>query len=208
VKGVIWYQGESNAHNPEYYELAFPALVGSWRQLWENAELPFLFAQLSSIQRPGWEIFRECQRKMALKIPHAGMVVTSDLGDSLNVHPVHKKEIGHRFALQALQKVYGKDIMADGPMPGKAEIKDGLLEISFPGHLLGTSGSDPIRELEVAGEDGIFRQVPGKLSADKIIVQTGNQKIKQVRYAWKPFSRGNLTNREGLPASTFNITVN
>ncbi|HWR99009.1 MAG TPA: sialate O-acetylesterase, partial [Prolixibacteraceae bacterium] len=208
VRGVIWYQGESNAHNPEYYELAFPALVGSWRQLWGNAELPFLYAQLSSIQRPGWEIFRECQRKMALKIPNTGMVVTSDLGDSLNVHPVHKKEIGHRFALQALQKVYGKDIMADGPMPGKAEIKDGLLEISFPGHLLETSGSDPIRELEVAGEDGIFRQVPGKLSADKIIVQTGNQKIKQVRYAWKPFSRGNLTNREGLPASTFNIIVN
>jgi hypothetical protein len=207
VRGVIWYQGESNAHNVEHYEAVFPELVNSWRRAWCDEKLPFIFAQLSSIQRPGWEQFRDAQRRLALKIPFTGMVVTSDFGDSLNVHPIHKKEIGHRFALQALQKVYGKEVKADGPLPLKAEIHDHQLEISFS-NLLSTSDSKPLKELEVAREDGVFYPAQGVLNSNKILVQTKNQEIKQVRYGWKPFSHGNLTSGEGLPASTFIITVN
>jgi len=208
IRGVIWYQGESNAQNVEHYEVVFPELIRSWRQSWHNEKLPFICAQLSSIQRPGWEHFRDAQRKMALNIPYSGMVVTSDLGDSLNVHPIHKKEIGHRFVLQALKKVYGKNVAADGPLPVEALMRNNLLEISFNTNQLTTSDSKPVKELEVARQDGVFYEAAGVLKQNKIIVQTINQDIKQVRYGWKPFSHGNLTSGEGLPASTFIITIN
>lgn len=209
VKGVLWYQGESNADNSELYKIIFPELIGSWRQFWKDPELPFIFAQLSSIQRPGWENFRDSQRKMALTIPHTSMVVTSDLGDSLNVHPIRKKEVGHRFVLQALRKVYGKNIIADGPVPVNTQQKGTFLEISFDhAGKLGTSDSKPVRELEIAGKDGIFYSAEGKIQENKIIVNTIIQDIIYVRYGWKPFSRGNLVNEDGLPASTFSIIKN
>jgi hypothetical protein len=209
VKGVLWYQGESNADNSELYKIIFPELIGSWRQYWKDPELPFIFAQLSSIQRPGWENFRDNQRKMALTIPHTAMVVTSDLGDSLNVHPIRKKEVGHRFVLQALKKVYGKNITSDGPMPVKAQLKNSCLEISFDhAGKLKTSDSKLLRELEIAGKDGFFYSAEGKIQGNRIIVNTINQDIMFVRYGWKPFSRGNLVSQDGLPASTFSIIKN
>jgi hypothetical protein len=207
VKGVIFYQGESNAQNPEHYGIVFPELINSWRENWGDEKLPFIYAQLSSIQRPGWETFRDIQRRISNIIPNSGMVVTSDQGDSLNVHPIHKMEIGRRFALQALQKVYGKDVVADGPLPGIAAWKDDFLEISFNSRYLQTSDSGPVRELEVAGEDGVFYQAPGKIMGNKIVIQNKNLIIKQVRYGWNPFSHGNLTSEEGLPASTFLISI-
>ncbi len=209
VKGIIWYQGESNAENPKLYEAIFPELVGSWRQFWNKPALPFIFAQLSSIQRPGWELFRDMQRRLAGNISGTSMVVTSDFGDSLNVHPVRKIEIGHRFALQALRKVYNKSAVADGPLPEKAENRgDSIMEITFhKDQHLKTSDSKPLRELEIAGNDSFFHPVTGDLKDNKIVVKTNHLKIKQARYAWKPYTRGNLINMDGLPASTFRIIV-
>ena len=208
VKGVIWYQGESNAHNPEHYEVVFPELIRSWRQFWNYRELPFIFAQLSSIQRPGWERFRESQRRMAGMIPNTAMVVTSDLGDSLNVHPIRKREVGERFALQALKKVYGKKVEPDGPAPLKATRYKGNVVITFShSNGLKTSDSNPIRELEVTGSNGIFHPVIGEIRNDKIILNADNQYITKIRYGWKPFSRGNLVNEAALPASTFELEI-
>ena len=208
VKGVIWYQGESNAHNAEFYEVVFPELIRSWRQSWNNSELPFIYAQLSSIQRPGWEWFRDSQLRMAGMIPNTAMVVTSDLGDSLNVHPIRKREVGERFALQALKKVYGKKVEADGPLPLKATLNNGSVEITFiHSHGLKTSDSNPLGELEAAGDDGIFHPVTAEIRKERIVFKTDNQHIKKIRYGWKPFSRGNLVNEAGLPASTFEIEV-
>lgn len=90
IKGIIWYQGESNAHNREAHEKLFKLLVDSWRKNWEDNELPFYYVQLSSIDRPSWPWFRDSQRRFLTQIPHTGMAVTSDKGDSLNVHPTHK----------------------------------------------------------------------------------------------------------------------
>lgn len=208
VRGIIFYQGESNAQNPGHYGIVFPELINSWRENWCDEKMPFLYAQLSSIQRPGWEIFRDIQRRIAATIPNSGMVVTSDQGDSLNVHPVHKKEIGRRFALQALHKVYGKDVVADGPLPGVAGWKGDFLEISFSGGNLTTSDSGPVRELEIAGDDKVFQQATGIIEGNKIVIQNKNLNIKRIRYGWNPFSHGNLANEEGLPASTFLISIN
>jgi sialate O-acetylesterase len=208
VKGVIWYQGESNAHNPEHHEVVFPELIRSWRQFWNNKELPFIFAQLSSIQRPGWERFRESQRHMAGMIPNTAMVVTSDLGDSLNVHPIRKREVGERFALQALKIAYGEKVVPDGPLPLKATRYKGAVVITFiHSHGLKTSDSNPLRELEATGSNGIFHPVTGEIRNDKIIFHTDNQYITKIRYGWRPFSRGNLVNEAALPASTFELEI-
>ncbi len=209
IKGVIWYQGESNAHNAKLFENLFPALISSWRKAWNEPNLPFYFAQLSSIDRPEWPEFRDAQRKLAQKITACGMVVTSDLGDSLNVHPIRKQEIGHRFALQTLRKTYGQSVMADGPLPLKA-VKSGKAEVEIifnPNQKLHTTDTKPISELEAAGSDSAFYPIHGELKNNKILINTVGREINLVRYAWKPFSRGNLVNVSGLPASTFCLTV-
>ena len=209
VKGVIFYQGESNAHNSSYYQIVFPALVKSWRGFWKDEKLPFIFAQLSSIQRQGWELFRDGQRRMAENIPFTAMVVTSDLGDSLNVHPIRKREVGQRFALQALAKVYGLALNSDGPNPVTAARNGKTTVVVFrSARRLGTTDSKPLRELEVAGKDAVFHPAAGRLSDNKIIIGDDLKDIQQVRYGWKAYSKGNLINEDGLPASTFCITVN
>ena len=91
IRGVIWYQGESNAHNWEAHEKLFKLLVNSWRKNWNDACLPFYYVQLSSLNRPSWPWFRDSQRRMLNEISHIGMAVSSDHGDSLDVHPICKK---------------------------------------------------------------------------------------------------------------------
>ncbi|WP_204273703.1 GDSL-type esterase/lipase family protein [Draconibacterium mangrovi] len=207
VAGVIWYQGESNAHNAEHYKHAFSALVYSWRSAFNDAKMPFYFAQLSSINRPSWPYFRETQRELALSIPNTAMVVTSDLGDSLDVHPKHKIEIGERFANLALSHDYGmKDVPNGGPQISKVTEEKGKVILTFSHAVqLKTSDGNRVRELEVAGADGLFHPVSAKLKNNKIIIDSKDKKIEQVRYGWKPYSRGNLVNECGLPASTFQV---
>nr|WP_158605170.1 hypothetical protein [Hanamia caeni] len=96
------------------YAYNFEKLISSWRNLW-NENLPFYFVQLSSIDRPSWPYFRDMQRKVSLKIPNTFMAISSDYGDSLNVHPTHKQPVGERLALLALKNSYHKNIIANGP---------------------------------------------------------------------------------------------
>jgi sialate O-acetylesterase len=209
VQGVIWYQGESNAHNAELYRIAFTGFVHSWRKFWHNPDLPLFFAQLSSMDRPTWPHFRDIQRQLADVIPNTALVVTSDLGDSLNVHPVRKKQVGERFALQALNRVYGLKVVSDGPSPAKIKKTPESLIITFkPDGKLKTSDGKTIHELEIAGQDAIFRSVGAILKRNKIIIKEPGKNIEAVRYGWKPFSHGNLINEADLPASTFLIQIN
>jgi sialate O-acetylesterase len=205
VAGVIWYQGESNAQNAEHFRHAFSALVKSWRSAFNNAEMPFYFAQLSSINRPSWPYFREIQRELALTIPNTAMVVTSDLGDSLDVHPKHKIEIGERFANLALSRNYGmQDVPDGGPQICTITQENGKVILAFShAAQLKTSDGEALRELEVAGTDGLFHPVAATLKDNKLIIDSKDKTIEQVRYGWKPFSRGNLVNENGWPASTF-----
>ena len=106
IRGVIWYQGESNAHNIEAHERLFPLLVQSWRSNWDDPDMPFLFVQLSSLNRPSWTWFRDSQRRLAESVPSCAMAVSSDRGDSLDVHPRRKLDVGRRLAAQALYNVY------------------------------------------------------------------------------------------------------
>lgn len=204
VKGVIWYQGESNAHNMEAHEKLFPLLVNSWRSHW-NTELPFYYVQLSGIDRPSWTWFRDSQRRLMERIPHSGMAVSSDRGDSLNVHPVRKKEIGERLARWALHDTYGKKVTPSGPLFRSAEFTDGAAFVSFEyADGLHTSDGAPIRTFEIAEADGLF--VPAEAQVTDGKVKVWNDTIRHphlVRYGWQPFTRANLVNGDGLPASTF-----
>lgn len=206
VKGFIWYQGESNAHNRETHEKLFRLLVESWRKNWGDAELPFYFVQLSSIDRPSWTWFRDSQRRLMAEIPHTGMAVSSDRGDSLDVHPKQKREVGERLAAWALNKTYGyKNVIPSGPLYKSVVFSGGAAYISFDyAEKLSTSDGKPVRTFEVAGDDGLF--YPAQAVVENGKIKVWSDKVKEpetVRYGWQPFTRANLVNGAGLPASTF-----
>lgn len=214
VKGVIWYQGESNAHNKEAHDRLFTLLVDSWRQNWKNLGMPIYFVQLSSLNRPSWPWFRDSQRILQNEIRNTGMVVTTDLGDSLDVHPRYKKEVGERLARLALNERYGyTQLTPCGPMPYAATFGDGAALVFFEngrGMHAGKSGpvaadGSRIATLELAGPDGIFYPAEGKATAEGRLHVTSPE-VKNpvsVRYGWQPFTRGNLVNSDNLPATTF-----
>lgn len=212
IKGVIWYQGESNTQNPELYAYSFPVLIKSWREKW-GIDFPFYFVQLSAINRPSWPYFRDMQREVQYQVPKTFMVVSSDLGDSLDVHPTKKKEIAQRLALQALKHSYNKAVIADGPVAKSASFKGDLIEISFePGTALTVSNSPSLIGFELVLEKGIIFPVTGTLNNNKVLLkipeQIKTEIIRKVRYNYVPFSRANLSNQLGLPASTFALPIN
>lgn len=210
IRGVIWYQGESNAHNIEAHERLFPLLVQSWRSNWDDPDMPFLFVQLSSLNRPSWTWFRDSQRRLAESVPSCAMAVSSDRGDSLDVHPRRKLDVGRRLAAQALYNVYGdKNVVPSGPMARYASIDGGQVVLAFDwADGLRSSDGQELRTFELAGEDERFH--PAKASVDGSRVRLDCPAVpspKWVRYGWQPFTRANLANRALLPASTFRINV-
>lgn len=209
IKGIIWYQGESDAHNVDLYAYNFEKLIASWRKLW-NENLPFYFVQLSSIDRPSWPYFRDMQRKMSLKIPNTFMAVSSDFGDSLNVHPTHKQPVGERLALLALKNTYHKNIVANGPTVQKVFQSGKEIVINFfNAKKLQSRNSEPLTGFEVMNEKGEIFTPEAKIKDNKVILFLNKEdKIINVLYGFKSFTRANLQNEAGLPASTFSFEIN
>lgn len=206
IKGVIWYQGESNAHNFTAHEKLFHLLVESWRKNWSDEQMPFYYVQLSSIDRPSWPWFRDSQRKMLYDIPHTGMAVSSDHGDSLDVHPRNKKPIGERLGRWALNGTYAhKQVTPSGPLFRDVEFRDGAAYLTFDyGEGLRSSDGQPIRTFEIAEIDGLFEPAAAEVEGNRLKVYSKNiRNPRYVRYGWQPFTRANLVNGAGLPASTF-----
>lgn len=210
ICGAIWYQGESNAHNVELHEVIFPTLVDSWRHTWENPEMPFYFVQLSGINRPSWPHFRDSQRRLAQEIPYCDFAVSSDKGHPTDVHPKEKAPVGERLARLALNQTYGMEHVAQhGPTPVRAFCFRDRTVIEFSDATeLKTSDGKRLRGLEIAGERGSFIAVDMEkdvtIKDNRIVI---GKKARRVRYAWKPYTDANLVNETGLPASTFEITV-
>ena len=205
IKGVIWYQGESNAHNMYAHEQLFRLLVDSWRSNWKNPEMPFYFVQLSSLNRPSWTWFRDSQLRLMKSIPNTGMAVSSDLGDSLDVHPTHKQPVGERLGRWALNQTYGHAVTPSGPIYNNVVKEGNHLVVSFTyGDGLRTSDGKSPSCFEIAEEDGLFYPALVKIEGSKVRLSSPEVKApRYVRYAWQPFTRANLVNKEGLPASTF-----
>ncbi len=205
VKGVVWYQGESNAHNMEAHERLFKLLVDSWCTNMKNEEMPFYFVQLSSLNRPSWPWFRDSQLRLMRQLPGLGMAVSSDVGDSLDVHPTHKLEVGERLARWALCKTYARKVVPSGPLFSRAwrEGSTAVVEFDYADGLT-TSDGNPLRCFEVAETDGLFYPAEAEISGGKVRLSSDKVRTPHfVRYAWQPFTRANMVNADGLPASTF-----
>ena len=158
------------------------------------------------MDRPSWPWFRDSQRRLLKEIPYTGMAVSSDQGDSLDVHPKNKKPVGERLARQALNRTYGmKTVVPSGRLFRSAEFRKGAAYVSFD-FADGMSSSDGkvLRTFEVAETEGLFYPAKAEIVGDRIKVYSDQVKHpRYVRYGWQPFTRANLVNAQGLPASTF-----
>lgn len=205
IKGVIWYQGESNERNIELHDAELPAMVDGWRKAW-GYDFPFYYVQLSGMNRPSWPRFRDSQRRLLSVIGNSGMAVSSDLGEPDNVHPRHKKEIGERLGCQALNRDYGfTRVLPSGPLyKGMRVAKDAIYVAFQYGQGMKASDGQAIRGFEIAGENGIFLPAQAIVKGDEVkVVSLEVNRPVQVRYSWQPYSTANLVNGQGLPASTF-----
>lgn len=211
ISGVLWYQGESNAHNVEVYEKLFPLFVNSWRNYWNNDTLPIYFVQLSSFQRPTWGHFREMQYRLSKTIPSTYMVVSSDLGDPLDIHPKQKKQIGERLARWVLNVQYGKkDITPTSAQWVDAKQEKDAVIITFEGgEKMQTLDGKPLQGFEIAEVDGFYSKAEAQIIGDNKI-KVHSKKIKNpkyVRYNFTPLADGNLISKDKLPVSTFKADV-
>lgn len=208
ISGVIWYQGESNANNIELHERLFKTMVKSWRGQW-NSNFPFYYVQLSSLNRPSWPEFRNSQRLLSHQIANVAMAVSSDVGDSLNVHPINKQPVGERLALLALKHTYKTNLIATGPIAIKAIQVNQHLQISFTNaSKLATTKQQLLQGFELLTEQGIRLKPKAVINNLQVWLEVPpGEKIKQVLYAWEPFTRANLINEANLPASTFKINL-
>ena len=220
IKGVLWYQGESNAmvEDQQTYPAKFELLVNTWRNLFKNEALPFYFVQISpyvysarkdpkkhapTLLPEFWEAQTKC-----LQIKNTGMVVTTDLVDNLNdIHPSYKWKVGQRLAFIALKETYGnKTVLSSGPVFSSLKYKRNTIILSFStiGSGLMSSDGQPLNWFTIAGEDGKFVPATAIIEGNKIIVSSPEvAKPSQVRFAWDEKARPNLVNKEGLPAWPF-----
>ncbi|MBN2698739.1 MAG: sialate O-acetylesterase [Bacteroidales bacterium] len=214
IKGVIWYQGESNAGKPLEYAELFPSLICDWRKNWNQEAFPFLFVQLPNFMEPpdapqesNWALLREAQLK-TLSVPATGMAVAIDLGEWNDIHPLNKKEVGHRLALAARKVAFGdEDVVHSGPLYHSMIIKDKKIILSFTNTGSGLvfkkyHGPGPFA---IAGPDRQFVWAKARIRGNTVIVRSKMVRHPvAVRYAWADNpDNANLYNEEGLPASPF-----
>ena len=217
IKGMIWYQGESNYDRPDQYETLFPAAVKLWRSQWNEGNFPFYYVQIAPYnyaQLPPYHVggkynsayLRDAQRKALEQIPNAAMAVLMDLGDEATIHPPHKKEVGQRLALLALAKTYNlKGFGAESPAFDTLTVSNGIAELRFrnASNWL-TSYGKALSHFEIAGKDKVF--YPATAVIYRSTVKVSSPQVKEpvaVRYAFNDFVFGDLFSTEGLPVSSF-----
>jgi sialate O-acetylesterase len=228
IKGVIWYQGESNAGQTALYRKLFPALIADWRKHWGQGDFPFLFVQLPNYgtreAQPiatdgGWAALREAQMLTLKAAPNTAMAIAIDLGDGQKLHPPYKAEVGHRLALAARKAAYGETVLASGPLYATHEIAGDKVRITFTeagqGLKIGRSpvvipGAAPaqtgeLKGFAIAGADKKFVWAKAKIeSPGKVVVWSEEVTAPTaVRYGWGADPEVNLYNSADLPASPF-----
>ncbi|TKB98686.1 sialate O-acetylesterase [Pedobacter cryophilus] len=214
IKGVIWYQGESNiGRNQEYHQL-FSGLITQWREEWAQGDFPFLFVQLANNNPPKKEpsesslaALQEAQQQ-TLALPNTGMAVANDIGEWNDVHPKNKLDVGKRLALVAQKVAYGDEkVVYSGPVYQSMKIKKNKIILSFSniGSGLMAKNEGELKYFSIAGANKKFVWAKAKISKNTITVWNENiSSPVAVRYAWADNPEGaNLYNKEGLPASAF-----
>lgn len=233
IRGVIWYQGESNADRAEQYLKLFPNMIQNWRQDWAQGDFSFYFVQLANFMYPvptpadsAWAELRDAQFK-TLTLPETGMALAIDVGDAANIHPKNKQEVGRRLALWALAKDYGitvpsnslgswpviknffqKPIVSSGPLYKSSDVSGSTIRIHFDysdsGLVVKGAPAVKLKAFAIAGEDKKFVWADAIVDGSTVLVSSPEvSKPVAVRYAWANNPDGNLYNVEGLPASPF-----
>jgi sialate O-acetylesterase len=214
IKGVIWYQGESNAGRAIEYRTLFPAVINTWRRQWRQGNFPFLFVQLANFMEAkdqpgesGWAMTREAQLK-TLSLPNTGMAVISDIGEWNDIHPLNKEDVGKRLALWAEKLAYGDQrVVYSGPLYQSMKVQGNkiILQFTNTGSGLMAKGNKELKYFAIAGADKKFVWANAAIEGNRVIVWSDlvPQPVA-VRYAWADNPEGaNLYNRENLPASPF-----
>jgi sialate O-acetylesterase len=210
VRGVLWYQGESNAGRAREYAELFGALITSWRNAFGQGALPFYFVQLANFGEGAnaghrdWALLRDAQTQ-TLRLPATGMAVTVDIGDADNIHPRNKQEVGRRLALIARANVYHLPPVWQGPQFLAATPEGAALRVHFThaGDELAVHG-EAVTSLELAGADRVFHPATGKIETDTLLVSSPDVPAPvAVRYAWVNAPAANLYSDDGLPAVPF-----
>jgi sialate O-acetylesterase len=214
IKGAIWYQGESNASKPHDYQSLLTTLIKDWRTRWKQGGFPFLFVQLANFMDPDttatesdWAELRQ-QQFNTLSVPRTAMAVAIDLGEWNDIHPLNKKDVGGRLALQAMRLAYNDSkVVASGPLYQSMKIKGDSIILTFThtGSGLIATGNKALQHFSIAGKDRKFMKADALIRDSKVIVWSKDiAHPVAVRYAWANNPEGaNLYNREGLPASPF-----
>jgi len=234
ISGAIWYQGESNAGRAFQYRTAFPLMITDWRKQWNQGDFPFYFCQLANYQakkpEPGespWAELREAQA-MTLKLPNTGQAVLIDIGESGDIHPRNKKDVGERLALIALARDYGKAAPFSGPVYDSMKIQSGKAILSFQhtdgglaakplpntydvkslanetAPLVRNSPNSQLEGFAICGGDKKWVWADAKIDGNNVIVWSDKVAAPvAVRYAWAENPTCNLVNGAGLPASPF-----
>ena len=213
MRGVLWYQGETNAGRSFQYRKTFPLMINDWRKKW-NDEFYFYFVQLSSYganqssnEGSGWAELREAQT-MTLSLPKTGMAVTTDIGNALDIHPTNKQDVGRRLAANALKQTYGMEIPYSSPLFDSVKFENGKAFVSFKiadGGLTAKDKFGYVRGFEIAGADRKFYYAKAEISGSKVVVSSERvENPVAVRYAWSDAPvDANLYNSAGFPAAPF-----
>jgi len=209
IRGVIWYQGESNHNRPALYKEIFSTLIQSWRKEWGQGDFPFLFVQIApygkAVAERGFAEVRQAQFRTSLEVPQTAMVVTTDIGDEKDIHPPGKDVVGARLALAARAVAYGEKIVYSGPVYDRMEIQDDKVVLSFQhlGKGLVARGG-ALKGFTIAGSDHKYVEAEAEIRGDRVVVWSSRvTRPVAVRFGWADYPVTNLWNKDGLPASPF-----
>lgn len=204
MRGVIWYQGESNSRRGKEYQTLFPAMIGGWRKAWGQGDFPFLFVQITPHNDMSPEV-REAQRITTETTQNTAMAVTIDVGNAGDIHPTAKQPIGQRLALAAQALAYGEKLEYSGPTYDTITVNGNQATLAFKhlgGGLVAKDGE--LRGFTIAGADGKFAPATAKIVGDTIALVSESVAVPvQVRYGWSNVPEPSLWNKAGLPASPF-----
>lgn len=213
IKGIIWYQGESNHYKPQLYSRTFPAFVADLREGWGKADLPFYYVETAPYcyENPDATLgvqIREVQWKSMPKIPYSGVVTTMDLGEKNNIHPDNKKPVSERLAMLALARTYGRTGFTYMPPVYKSiEIKDGKVYVDFDYAEMGLKPRNiELDGFEIAGSDKVFHPATAKITGSPYRLVVSSEDVPSpvaVRYAFRNWAEPSFFNIYGLPVPSF-----
>jgi sialate O-acetylesterase len=212
LTGTIWYQGEANAGDAKSYRKLLPAMIADWRKRFQRENMAFHIVSLANYQDASeqprdnaWAELRESQAMIAKTVPHCGLAIAIDIGDSKDIHPKNKRDVGHRLALSALAKTYGKSIPYSGPSYREMKVEGDRIRIHFD-HAddgLKFKGATD-KSFAIAAADGKFVWAKAEIEGSSVIVSSpAAPNPLAVRYAWDSNPQAPLYNGAGLPAVPF-----